>query len=125
MHLRVRVVLVVLALLAIAALAVPLGLSSADGRTATLAEERGRQLAELADSAAAPEVPVQPVVDRYHEVYGEGLLIVDAGGRTLAARGLSSAEPDVAAAVDRALVDAPTSSWARDSALEHRSGSGR
>ena len=113
MHLRVRVVLVVLALLAIAALAVPLGLSSADGRTATLAEERGRQLAELADSAAAPEVPVQPVVDRYHEVYGEGLLIVDAGGRTLAARGLSSAEPDVAAAVDRALVDAPTSSWAR------------
>ena len=57
MDLRVRVVLVVLALLAIAALAVPLALSSADGRTAALAEERGRQLTELADSAAVPDTP--------------------------------------------------------------------
>ena len=113
MDLRVRVVLVVLALLAIAALAVPLALSSADGRTAALAEERGRQLSELADAAAMPDIPVQPFVDRYHEVYGEGLLVVDADGRTLAARGLSRAEPDVAAEADRALVDAPASAWAR------------
>ena len=56
---------------------------------------------------------MQPLVDRYHEVYGEGVLIADADGRTLAERGLSSAEPDVGAAADRALVDAPASSWAR------------
>jgi signal transduction histidine kinase len=113
MGLRVRVVLVVLSLLAIAALAVPLALSSADRRTAALAEERGRHLTELADSAAVPEIPVQPLVDRYHEVYGEGLLIVDTDGRTLAARGLTNTEPDVAAAADRALVDAPASPWVR------------
>ena len=81
MGLRVRVVLVLLSLLAIAALAVPLALSLADRRTATLAAERGRQLAALADSAAMPGVPLQRLVDRYYEVYGEGVLIVDADGQ--------------------------------------------
>ncbi len=57
MGLRVRVVLVVLSLLAIAALAVPLALSLADRRTATLAAERDRQLAALADAAAMPGSP--------------------------------------------------------------------
>ena len=82
MGLRVRLVLVLLSLLAIAALAVPLGLSLADRRTATLAAERGRQLAALADSAAMPGVPLQRQVDRYYEVYGEGVLIVDGDGQT-------------------------------------------
>jgi signal transduction histidine kinase len=111
--LRVRVVLVVLSLLAIAALAVPLALSSASRRTAALAEERGRQLTELADSAAVSDIPVQPLVDRYHEVYGEGVVIVDTDGRTLAARRLTSTDRDVAAAVNRALVDAPAQPWTR------------
>jgi len=109
MGLRVRVVLVVLSLLAIAALAVPLALSLADRRTAALAAERGRQLAALADSAATRNVPLDRLVDRYYEVYGEGLLVVDSNGRTLAARGLDTSEPGVAAAADHALVDAPAS----------------
>jgi signal transduction histidine kinase len=103
----------VLSLLAIAALAVPLALSSASRRTAALAEERGRQLSELADSAAVPDVPVQPLLDRYHEVYGEGVLIVDTDGQTLATRGLITTDRDVSAAVNRALVDAPASPWPR------------
>jgi signal transduction histidine kinase len=113
MGLRVRVVLVVLSLLAIAALAVPLALSLADRRTAALAAERGRQLAALADSAAMPDAPLDRLVDRYYQVYGEGLLIVDSDGRTLAGRGLSNSEPGVAAAADRAVVDAPASRWTR------------
>lgn len=113
MGLRVRVVLVILSLLAIAALAAPLALSLADRRTAALAAERGRQLAALTDSAALLDAPLQQLVDRYDEVYGEGVLFVDADGRTLAARGLSTAEPGVAKAVDHALVDAPESRWAR------------
>jgi signal transduction histidine kinase len=113
MGLRVRVVLVVLALLATAALAVPLAWSSAARRTAVLAEERSRQLTELAQSAAEPGIPVQPLVDRYHQVYGEGVLIVDADGQTLAARGLTTDEPAVAAEAGRALIDAPTSTWPR------------
>lgn len=110
---RVRVILVVLSLLAIAALAVPLALSLADRRTAALAAERDRQLAALADSAAVPDIPLQRVVDRYNEVYGEGLLIVDSERRTLAARGLHDSEPGVAMAADRALVAAPASPWTR------------
>ena len=93
MGLRVRVVLVVLSLLAIAALAVPLALSLADRRTAALAAERDRQLAALADAAAMPDAPLQRLVDRYYEVYGEGLLIIDSDGRTLASRGLSTPNP--------------------------------
>ncbi len=73
MGLRFRAVLVVLSLLAIAALAVPLALSLADRRTAALAVERDRQLAALADAAAMPDAPLQRLVDRYFEVYGEGL----------------------------------------------------
>ena len=100
MGLRVRIVLVVLSLLAVAALAVPLALSLADRRTATLAAERDRQLAALADAAAMPDTPLQRLVDRYHEVYGEGLLIIDADGRTLASRGLDVSEPGVATAAE-------------------------
>ena len=113
MGVRVRFVLVVLALLATAALAVPLAWSSAARRTAVLAEERGRQLTELAESAAEPGIPVQPLVDRYHQVYGEGVLIVDTDGQILAARGLTTDEPAVVAAAGRALIDAPTSTWPR------------
>ena len=125
MGLRVRVVLVVLSLLAIAALAVPLALSLADRRTAALAAERGRQLAALADSAAMPDVPLERLVDRYHQVYGEGLLIVDSDGRTLAARGLSHSEPGVATAADHALVDAPASPWTRILPWDRRQRPGR
>jgi signal transduction histidine kinase len=113
MGLRVRVVLVVLSLLAIAALAVPLGLSLADRRTAALAAERGRQLAALADAAAITDTPLERLVDRYYQVYDEGVLVVDADGLTLAARGLSNSEPAVAAAANRALVDAPATPWTR------------
>jgi signal transduction histidine kinase len=111
MGLRVRVVLVVLSLLAVAALAIPLALSLASSRTATLAAERDRQLGALADAAAMPDIPLQRLVDRYHEVYGEGLLIIDADGRTLAARALEMSDPGVETAADRALVDAPGSQW--------------
>ena len=113
MGLRVRVVLVVLSLLAIAALAFPLALSLADRRTATLASERDRQLGALAEAAAVPEAPLQSLVDRYHDVYGEGLLIIDSDGRTLASHGLGISEPGVAAAANHALVDAPASRWGR------------
>ncbi|MGH3584494.1 MAG: sensor histidine kinase, partial [Mycobacterium sp.] len=90
MGLRVRVVLVVLALLATAALAIPLASSSAARRTAVLADERGRQMTELADSAAVPGSPLQPLVDRYQDVYSEGVLIVDIDGQVLAAHGLAT-----------------------------------
>ncbi|AGB23530.1 signal transduction histidine kinase [Mycobacterium sp. JS623] len=111
MGLRVRAILVVLLLAAVAALAVPLTLSLADRRTAALAAERDRQLAALADAAASPDTPLQRLVDRYSEVYGEGLLIVDSDGHTLASRGLDVSDPGVSTATTHALVDAPASQW--------------
>ena len=113
MGLRVRVVLVVLSLLATVALAVPLALSLADRRTGALAAERDRQLASLADAAAIPHAPVERLVDRYYQVYGEGLLIVDSDGRTLASHGLSTSVPGVTTAADHALVDAAAQRWTR------------
>ncbi len=113
MGLRVRVVLVILSLLAVVALAVPLALTLADRRTAALAAERDRQLAALAAAAATPDVPLQRLVDRYYEVYGEGVLIIDTDGQTLATRGLDITEPGVASAANQALVDAAASPWDR------------
>ncbi|KAA0081812.1 sensor histidine kinase [Mycolicibacterium sp. P9-64] len=113
MGLRVRVVLVVLSLLAIAALAVPLALSLADRRTAALTAERDRQLAALADSAAVPDAPLERLIDRYFDVYEEGVVVVDADGRTLASRGLSDSDPGVAASANRALADAPATPLTR------------
>jgi signal transduction histidine kinase len=110
---RVRGIFVLLSLLAIAALAVPLALSSADRRTATLAEERGRQLTALADEATLDSLHLQSLVDRYREVYGEAVLVVDADGRPRAASGLGPDDPGVTAAVGRALVDEPPSRWDR------------
>ena len=111
MGLRVRGVLVVLLLLAIVALAVPLAMSLADRRTAELAAERDRQIASLADAAGRPDAPVQRVIDRYYDVYGEGVLVIDADGQTLASRGLSTSDAGVAQAAALALVDAPATQW--------------
>jgi len=112
MGLRVRIVLVVLSLLAVVALAIPLALTLANSRTATLAAERDRQLAALADAAAVPDTPLQRLVDRYHQVYGEGLLVVDADEQALASSGLGVSDPGVATAARNTLVDAPASQWA-------------
>jgi len=96
-----------LLLIATMALAIPLALSLADHRTNVLHTERDRQLATLADIAATAGAPDAELVERYHRVYGEGALIVDADGRTLAAGGLSVTDPGVTTAAERALSDAP------------------
>lgn len=114
MGLRVRVTLVVLLLLAVVALAVPLAQSLAQRRTAVLAAERERQLSALAVAAANVDtVGLQRAVDRYYEVYREGVVVVDADGRTLAQRGLAATDPGVAAAAGHAEVNAAPPPWAR------------
>ncbi len=113
MGVRVRLMLVVLLLLAVTALAVPLALSLADHRTAGLAAERDRQLAALADEAAVTGSPLQQVLNRYYDVYREGVVVVDADRKTLAGRGLTVSDPGVGSALDQALVGAPASPWTR------------
>ncbi|MFN8071133.1 MAG: HAMP domain-containing sensor histidine kinase [Mycobacterium sp.] len=114
MGLRVRATLVILLLLAVAALAVPLAQSLAQRRTAALAAERERQLSALAVAAANVDPPVlQQLIDRYYAVYGEGVVAVDADGRTLAERGLTAGDPGVAHAAGHAEVNATPPPWAR------------
>ena len=79
-----------------------LAMSLADRRTAALAAERDRQLAALADAAAVPDIPLQRLVDRYHEVYGEGLLIIDSDGRN-PGRHADSASPNPASRPRRTM----------------------
>lgn len=86
-----------------------MGESSADSHL----EKETTELAFAGKDSGHQQVPLERMVDRYHQVYGEGVVIVDSDGRTLAARGLPDAEPGVAAAADLALVDAPVSPWTR------------
>jgi len=110
---RLRTVLALLALLATTALAVPLALSSADRRTSELAEERGRQVAAIAQQVALPGADQASVVRRYHELYGEGVVVVAANGRPLAEAGLDPGAAGVSDAVADALVDEPPDLWQR------------
>lgn len=124
MGLRVRALLMTLLLIATAALAIPLALSLADHRTNVLHTERERQLTTLADIAAGASALDTDLVERYHRVYGEGALIVDADGRTLAGAGLSGTDPGVTTAAERAVSDAPAAPrtrilpWTRQPMLE-------
>ena len=112
MGLRVRAVLVVLSLLAVAALAIPLALSLANSRTAALAAERDRQLAALADAAATPDTPLQqPRRPVQRRVWGRPVdhrRRREDPGRTRT----QCLGPRCGTAAGRALVDAPASQWA-------------
>ncbi len=107
MEARVRLVVGLLLLTAILSLSVPLALTLADRRTSSLAAERDRQLTLLAEQAASGDA-TEPV-GRYHEVYGEPVLVVDADGRVLAAAGgLDPAASEAAEAIRLGLVDDPS-----------------
>jgi signal transduction histidine kinase len=104
MERRIQLVVGFLLLATLVALAVPLAATLADRRTTRLAAERDRQMAALADAAAA-DVPLAAGVERYHELYGEAVLVVDADGRELARAGdLDPGSLEVGRAVRLGLV---------------------
>jgi signal transduction histidine kinase len=113
---RLLLVLSVFSLLAVAGFALPLLDSTSAERTQRFALVRAADLdrfAALAQQAIGPlgspterDVLAQEV--RTHaELYGEGVVVVDAGGDPLVADGLDAADPAVAAAVDAALRNQP------------------
>lgn len=108
MERRVRLVVGLLLVGALLALSVPLALALADRRTAALAVERDRQLVALAELGAR-EGDVVAAVERYHELYGEDVLVTDAGGAVVAAAGsLDVDAAEVADAVRVGLVGQPS-----------------
>ncbi|MFZ2526937.1 MAG: HAMP domain-containing sensor histidine kinase [Rhodococcus sp. (in: high G+C Gram-positive bacteria)] len=108
MRRRVLAVLLVFAAVAVVAFAVPLALATSAGRTQELRLSREADATHFASLAGQTQAPGRATllweeVARYHELYGEGVLIVDARGNVRAEAGLSPDDADVAAAVTAGL----------------------
>nr|WP_271212702.1 HAMP domain-containing sensor histidine kinase [Rhodococcus wratislaviensis]GLK39391.1 two-component sensor histidine kinase [Rhodococcus wratislaviensis] len=108
MRRRVLAVLLVFAAVAVVAFAVPLALATSAGRTQALRLSREADATHFASLAGQTQAPgsttlLREEVARYHELYGEGVLIVDARGNLRAGAGLSPDDSDVAAAVTAGL----------------------
>ena len=108
MRRRVLAVLLVFAAVAVVAFAVPLALATSAGRTQALRLSREADATHFASLAGQTQAPgsttlLREEVARYHELYGEGVLIVDARGNLRAGAGLSPDDADVAAAITAGL----------------------
>ncbi|MFG1647200.1 sensor histidine kinase [Amycolatopsis sp. NPDC049252] len=113
MRTRLLVVLVALALAVVAAFAVPLLLSTAEQRTQELVISRTADVDRfvvLAQQAVDTRDPAALNADatRYAELYGEGVVIVDARRLPLVqAGGLTAADPAVHALVEATMRNEP------------------
>ncbi|MCD2118693.1 MULTISPECIES: sensor histidine kinase [Rhodococcus] len=108
MHRRVLAVLLVFATVAVVAFAVPLALATSAGRTAVLGANReadAHHFATLAVQTRAPDSTalLDEEVTRYHRLYDEGVLIVDARGAPRASAGLTPTDPGVPEAITAGL----------------------
>ncbi|MFE3446438.1 sensor histidine kinase [Nocardia sp. NPDC059180] len=104
MRRRLLIVLTVFAAIAVLAFAVPLSLTAATSRTQQLVLGRSGdadRFATLADGAGSAG-GVQALADevgRYHELYGENVLVVDARGTPIVNAGVDESDPRIMAAV--------------------------
>ncbi|SHG66766.1 sensor histidine kinase [Streptoalloteichus hindustanus] len=129
MRRRVLLALLAFSVLAVAAFAVPLLGSTAAERTQQLVIARTADLdrfAVLADQAAATgdATTLRAEVERYTELYGEPVVVVDARrAPVVETGGMRAAEPTVAGLVDGALRNqpaeplAPLRPWSREDVL--------
>ena len=113
MRTRLLVPLMVFALLAVMALAVPALLAFARSRTQEVQLSRAAAMVHIAElsEAALNEgdgLTLQRYLDRFHEVYGESVLVIDAGGRSQYAVGsIDPTDNNVQAQALDALRDLP------------------
>lgn len=104
MRRRLLIALTVFAAIAVLAFAVPLSLTVATSRTQTLVLARSGDADRFANLAAAAAATgdtraLSDEVGRYHELYDENVLVVDAKGATIANGGASLNDPGIVAAV--------------------------
>ncbi|MCP2289294.1 sensor histidine kinase [Nocardia amikacinitolerans] len=104
MRRRLLAALTVFAAIAVLAFAVPLSLTYATSRTQELVLGRSGdadRFATLADAVAVEgnDAALAEEVARYHELYGENVLVVDARGATAVNAGVDIIDPAVVAAV--------------------------
>lgn len=104
MRRRLLIALTVFAALAVLAFAVPLSLTAATSRTQQLVlgrsgdADRFATLADAAGSAGGVRALADEVT-RYHELYGENVLVVDARGAPIVNAGVAVDDPRIRAAV--------------------------
>ncbi|MGA4691996.1 sensor histidine kinase [Rhodococcus sp. AB351] len=108
MRRRVLAVLLVFATVAVVAFAVPLALATSAGRTAVLGANREADAHHFATLAVQMRAPgstalLDEEVTRYHRLYDEGVLIVDARGAPRASAGLTPTDPGVPEAITAGL----------------------
>ncbi|MFE3543867.1 sensor histidine kinase [Nocardia sp. NPDC059177] len=104
MRRRLLIALTVFAALAVLAFAVPLSLTAATSRTQQLVLGRSGdadRFATLADAtgSAGGTRALADEVTRYHELYGENVLVVDARGAPIVNAGVAVDDPRIKAAV--------------------------
>lgn len=112
MRRRLLVVLLVFSALAVTAFAWPLLVSTAAERTQGFLIARTADLdriAAIAQHAVAEDEysELRAEVDAYHQLYADGLLVVDTSGRTLVSAGLGRQDYGVGLAVAEALKNQP------------------
>ncbi|MEU4317871.1 HAMP domain-containing sensor histidine kinase [Nocardia fluminea] len=104
MRRRLLIALAVFAALAVLAFAIPLSLTAATSRTQELVlgrsgdADRFATLADAAGSAGGVQALADEVA-RYHELYGENVLVVDARGAPIVNAGVEVSDPRIRAAV--------------------------
>ncbi|MEV0366723.1 sensor histidine kinase [Nocardia fusca] len=104
---RLVAILVIMAALTVAGLAFPLGASSATGRTQELWFSRYVDAEWFGDLAAEAMTTgnIESLVlamRRYHDLYGDAVMVVDAAGREVANTGVPSDDPTVIAMLTEA-----------------------
>ncbi|MFG1794361.1 sensor histidine kinase [Nocardia sp. NPDC049149] len=104
MRRRLLIALTVFAAIAVFAFAVPLSLTVATSRTQQLVLARSGDADRFANlaSAASSTGDTRALADevlRYHELFGDNVLVVDAKGATTANGGATIADPGIGAAV--------------------------
>ncbi len=104
---RVLLVLVAYSAIVVLGLAIPLATTVSRERLQRFTESRtasATYFADLADREPETRGPeLQRAVERYRDLYGEGVVVVDRAGTTRAAAGLTADSPEVAEAVSEAL----------------------
>lgn len=104
---RVLLVLVAYSAIVVMVLAIPLALTVSRERLQRFGESRFAAAAYFADLAARDEdsgdLELREAAQRYHSLYGEGVLVVDRDGAARASAGITTASDGVADAVSAAL----------------------
>jgi signal transduction histidine kinase len=107
---RLLLVLLAFAVVAVTGFAVPLLLSTAANRTERFVLSRTADVARFATLAQEDRTHLMAEVRAHVDLYGDGVVVVDASGNAVVEAGLRADDPAVDSAIDGALRNQPHAS---------------